>query len=141
VNLHSKHYAESRVNLRSGPYAEKRVKNYVVLFPILGGDWLYMVSLGESLWRGVWICPLIPIVLSTCLGMPARGVSEVATWFRPSAVHVCKQSNGMQVPWSAVVATTEQCSVVDATTIGAMDAYSTVCTMSRSQPDFLRHRD
>jgi hypothetical protein len=44
------------------------------------GDWLSVVSHAEKQWRGIRICPLIPMILSECPGTLAREIAEIAAW-------------------------------------------------------------
>jgi hypothetical protein len=44
-------------------------------------DWLTTVHRVEKLWRGIRVCPLIPLILSDCPGTLAREIAETAAWF------------------------------------------------------------
>ncbi len=54
------------------------------------------------------LCPLIPIILSTCPGLLAREILELAAWL---AIVYDNIPLGMHVPWAATVAATEALSV------------------------------
>jgi hypothetical protein len=45
------------------------------------GDWLAVVCRAEKLWRGIRVCPLIPLIMSDCPGTLAREIAEVAAWY------------------------------------------------------------
>ncbi len=44
-------------------------------------DWLIIVGRAEKQWRGIRVCPLIPLILSDCPGTLAREIAEAAAWF------------------------------------------------------------
>jgi hypothetical protein len=82
-------------------------------------DWVTVVSQANSIWRGIKICPLIPLITTSCPGTLAREILELATWF--DSVYENNPA-GLLATWTAVVAATEKCSE-GATTLSAMDAY------------------
>jgi hypothetical protein len=78
---------------------------------------LSVVSNSECTWPGVRICPLILLILSDCPGTPARELSELAAWL---AIVYDNNPPRMQVPWAALVTTSENLSV-GVTTLPRMD--------------------
>ncbi len=44
-------------------------------------EWLSVISQAEKRWRGIRVCPLIPMILSDCPGTLAREIAEIAAWF------------------------------------------------------------
>ncbi len=73
----------------------------------------------NSIWRGIKICPLIPLIITRCPGTLAREILELATWL--DNVYENNPA-GLLATWTAVVAATEKCSE-GATVLNSMDAY------------------
>jgi hypothetical protein len=73
------------------------------------GDWLFIMSHAERQWRGIRICPLIPMILSECPGTLAREIAEIVAWF--ATVYEKTIPFGMYSPWVAAVAEMESLSV------------------------------
>jgi hypothetical protein len=44
-------------------------------------DWEEVVALPSKNWRGIQVCPLIPLIDSECPGTIIREISELAMWF------------------------------------------------------------
>jgi hypothetical protein len=98
------------------------------------GDWVTVVSRVEKLWRGIRVCPMIPMILSDCPGTLAREIAEVAAWF--ASIY---ENNplGMYTTWSAAVAAIESLSVggialphMDSYKISVPSSLSEQCTFS-----------
>jgi hypothetical protein len=71
------------------------------------GDWLAVVCRAEKQWRGIRVCPLIPLILSDCPGTLAREIAEVAAWF----TSIYKNNPlGLFNAWAAVVSASENLS-------------------------------
>ncbi len=78
-----------------------------------------MVASASALWRGVHICPLIPLVVSECQGNLTREISELVIWLDT----VYESDNaGFREVWAGVVGAMENAST-GATTLETMDAY------------------
>jgi hypothetical protein len=68
------------------------------------GDWLAVVSRAEKLWRGIRVCPLIPMIMLDSPGTLAREIAEVAAWF----ASIYKNNPlGLFNTWAAVVSASE----------------------------------
>ncbi len=48
---------------------------------IYAKDWTELVALCTIKWRGVRICPLIPLIISECPGTIVRELCELANWY------------------------------------------------------------
>ncbi len=48
---------------------------------IYAKNWVEVVALTRSYWRGVRICPLVPLLLSVCPGTLSRELNQIATWY------------------------------------------------------------
>ncbi len=83
------------------------------------GDWLSVVSQAEKRWRGIRVCPLIPMILSDCLGTLVREIAEIAAWF--ATIHD-NNPLGMYSLWASAVVATESLSV-GAIALPHMDSY------------------
>jgi hypothetical protein len=97
---------------------------------IYARDWSEVVALCTSKWRGVRICPLIPLVTSECPGTIVRELSELMNWY--SNVYD-SDPLGFHEVWLEMVAAMEECST-GTTTLDVMDSYklalpSTLSTM------------
>jgi hypothetical protein len=67
-------------------------------------DWMTVVSRAEKLWRGIRVCPLIPMILSDCPGTLAREIAEIAAWF----ANIYENNPlGLFSPWASVVSVSE----------------------------------
>jgi hypothetical protein len=98
------------------------------------GDWLAVVSRAEKLWRGIRVCPLIPMILSDCPGTLAREIAEIAAWF--ASIY---ENNpiGLYNTWAAVVSASETLSVggialphMDSYKISVPSSLSKQCTFT-----------
>ncbi len=78
-----------------------------------------MVALCTVKWRGVRICPLIPLIISECPGTIVRELCELANWYNN-----VYDSNplGFHEVWLETVAAMEECSN-GTTTLDVMDSY------------------
>jgi hypothetical protein len=93
---------------------------------LYAGEWTTVVASASSLWRGVHICPLIPLVISECQGNLTREISELAVWLDT----VYESDNaGFREVWAGVVAAMENAST-GATTLETMDAYKIALPVS-----------
>jgi hypothetical protein len=81
-------------------------------------DWVTLVTQASSIWRGIKIWPLIPLIFTRCPGTLAREILEIATWFES----VYENNPAGLLAWTAVVAATENC-LEGATTLNVMDVY------------------
>jgi hypothetical protein len=84
--------------------------------------WTEVVALASDNWRGVRICPLIPLVLTECPGNIVREISELATWF--DKVY-SSNPQGLRETWQCLVKAMEDCSM-GSTTLENMDNYKVV---------------
>jgi hypothetical protein len=98
------------------------------------GDWVTVVSRVEKLWRGIRVCPMIPMILLDCPGTLAREIAEIAAWF--ASIY---ENNplGMYNTWSAAVSAIESLSVsgialphMDSYKISVPSSLSEQCTFS-----------
>jgi hypothetical protein len=89
---------------------------------IYARDWTELVKGTSSLWRGVRICPLIPLIASGCPGPIVREVREIAVWYQTI---YDSDPQGLHEPWMEVVAAMEACST-GATTLEVMESYKIV---------------
>jgi hypothetical protein len=81
--------------------------------------WTEVVALASDNWRGVRICPLIPLILSECPGNIVREISELATWLdRVYSVN----PQGLGETWQCLVKAMEAC-LTGLTTLDSMDNY------------------
>jgi hypothetical protein len=86
---------------------------------IYARDWSEVVALCTSKWRGVRICPLIPLVITECPGTIVRELSELTNWY--SNVYD-SDPLGFHEVWMQVVTAMEECST-GTTTLDVMDSY------------------
>jgi hypothetical protein len=93
------------------------------------GDWLAVVSRAEKLWRGIRVCPLIPMILSDCPGTLAREIAEIAAWF--ASIY---ENNplGLYNTWAAIVSASETLSV-GGIALPHMDSYKITVPSSLSE--------
>jgi hypothetical protein len=45
-------------------------------------DWTELVAATSSQWRGIRICPLIPMIAAECPGSIVREIRELAVWYQ-----------------------------------------------------------
>jgi hypothetical protein len=91
-------------------------------------SWVEVVARTSSNWRGVRICPLIPLVVSPCPGTLIREIQELSTWFDTVYDNNCEC---LHESWAALVAALDNCSS-GATTLANMDTYKVVLPSSLS---------
>jgi hypothetical protein len=84
--------------------------------------WTEVVALASETWRGIRICPLIPLILSECPGTIVRELSELATWL--DRVYETNPQ-GLREPWQCLVKAMEACST-GLTSLENMDNYKVV---------------
>jgi hypothetical protein len=71
---------------------------------IYASEWTEVVSLATAHWRGVRICPLVPLILTECPGSIVRELSELVSWYE----HVYDDNpQGLQDVWLTTVAAME----------------------------------
>jgi hypothetical protein len=84
--------------------------------------WMEVVARSSDQWRGVRICPLIPLILSECPGSIVRELGELSTWFEK----VCDSDpQGLRESWASLVRAMETCSTGTAAT-DSMESYKVV---------------
>ncbi len=93
-------------------------------------DWVSVVSQIEKKWRGIRVCPLIPMILTECPGTLAREIAEIAAWF---ATIYENNPLGLYSMWASVVAATESLSV-GAIALPHMDSYKISVPLSLTLP-------
>jgi hypothetical protein len=86
---------------------------------IYARDWSEMVARCAGKWRGVRICPLIPLVVTECSGTVVRELSELTNWYNNV---YDSDPLGFREVWLELVAAMEDCST-GATTLEVMDSY------------------
>jgi hypothetical protein len=93
------------------------------------GDWLATVCRAQKQWRGIRVCPLIPLILSDCPGTLAREIAEIAAWF--TSIY---ENNplGLFNMWAAVVSASETLSE-GGTPLQHMDSYKISVPSSLSE--------
>jgi hypothetical protein len=89
-------------------------------------DWTEVVALASRTWRGVRICPLIPLIRAECPGSVIRELSELAVWLE-SVYGTDPQ--GLHGTWMQLVATMEACSM-GTTSLDVMETYKIVLPSS-----------
>ncbi len=82
-------------------------------------DWAELVAATSNHWRGVRICPLIPIIAAGCPGSIVREIRELAVWYQNV---YDSDPQGMLESWMDVVAALEACSI-GATPLEVMETY------------------
>ncbi len=89
-------------------------------------DWTEVVARSNNHWRGIHVCPLVPVILSECPGSIVRELSELATWYDRM---YDSNPQGLRETWSCLVKSMENCSV-GITALDAMDTYKLVLPSS-----------
>jgi hypothetical protein len=89
---------------------------------LYAGGWTEIVALASEIWRGIRICPLIPLIMSECPGNIVRETSELLTWF-DKVYDVNPQ--GMCEAWLSTVKAMKSCSV-GMTMLDGMESYKLV---------------
>ncbi len=74
---------------------------------IYARDWTNAVAHASAAWRGVRICPLIPLIISDCPGTIAREITELGVWL---ANTYSNNPLGLHDSWSALLDAVEKCS-------------------------------
>jgi hypothetical protein len=85
-------------------------------------DWTELVAATSNCWRGVRICPLIPIIVAGCPGPIVREIRELAIWYQTI---YDSDPQGMHESWLDVVAAMESCSIGE-TPLEVMESYKVV---------------
>ncbi len=91
-------------------------------------SWVEVVARTSGTWRGIRICPLIPLIVSPCPGTLIREIKELSTWFDQVYDNNCEC---LHESWAALVASLDNCSS-GATTLANMDTYKVVLPSSLS---------
>ncbi len=89
-------------------------------------EWTELTGIAALHWRGIRICPLIPLIASDCPGSIVRELSELTTWY--DRMYDSKPE-GLRETWLGLAKAMENCS----TGIGsleAMDSYKMVLPRS-----------
>jgi hypothetical protein len=80
---------------------------------IYASEWVSAVAQMTSTWRGIHVCPLIPLVVSACPGTLTREIVEFTVWLD----HVYEgDTKGLRDSWAGVAEAMEHTSVGSATT-------------------------
>jgi hypothetical protein len=82
-------------------------------------EWTSVVAQLSAQWRGVHVCPLIPLIISKCQGSITREISELSVWYE--SVYGLTNISYSDA-WSAVVESMENAST-GTTTCETMDSY------------------
>jgi hypothetical protein len=93
---------------------------------IYAKDWTEVVALSSSTWRGIRICPLIPLVSAECPGSVVREVCELSTWFEQV---YDSNPQGMRDAWHNTVTAMEMHST-GITQLEVMESYKVVLLSS-----------
>jgi hypothetical protein len=93
-------------------------------------DWVSLVAQIEKKWRGIRVCPLIPMILTECPGTLAREIAEIAAWF---ATIYENNPLGLYCMWASAVAATEALSA-GAIALPHMDSYKISVPLSLTVP-------
>jgi hypothetical protein len=86
---------------------------------IYARDWVTLVAGATASWRGVHVCPLIPLVTSECSGSVTREICELSTWF--GSVYD-SDNKGLHDAWAPLVEAMETRSTGSAS-LEVMDSY------------------
>jgi hypothetical protein len=86
---------------------------------LYAGEWTSLVAGASACWKGVHICPLIPVIVSPCSGSVTRETCEIAMWF--SNIYE-KSNHGLTETWTTLVESMETFST-GSTKLEAMDSY------------------
>jgi hypothetical protein len=89
-------------------------------------EWTEVVARSNNHWRGIQICPLVPVILSECPGSIVRELSELATWYDRM---YDSNPQGLRETWSCLVKAMEDCSM-GITALDAMDTYKLILPSS-----------
>jgi hypothetical protein len=87
-------------------------------------SWTEVLARSSSQWRGVRICPLIPLIMSECSGSIVRELSELTTWFKKV---YDSDPQGLRESWVGHVRAMETCSMG---TMRSLDHVVTFCSNS-----------
>jgi hypothetical protein len=82
-------------------------------------DWVAFVAGASASWRGVHVCPLIPLVTSECSGSVTREICEMSTSF---GTVYDSDNKGLHEAWTPLVEAMENCST-GSTRLEVMDLY------------------
>jgi hypothetical protein len=86
---------------------------------IYASEWMSVVAQVTSTWRGIHVCPLIPLIVSACPGMFTREIVEFTVWLD----HVYEgDTKGLRDSWVGVAEAMEHTSEGSAT-MDSMDTY------------------
>ncbi len=82
-------------------------------------DWGEVVTLSSENWCGIRVCPLIPLIITECLGNIVREISELALWFE-TVYDTSPQ--GLHDTWMSLVTAMESCST-SVTSLDVLESY------------------
>jgi hypothetical protein len=86
---------------------------------LYAGEWTSLVAGVSSSWRGMHVCPLVPLILSDCPGSIIREICELSVWFNT----IYENSNhGLNATWSSLVEAMEATST-GSIRLETMDTY------------------
>ncbi len=95
---------------------------------LYASDWCQVVALSLEHWRGIRVCPLIPLILAECTGNIVREISEIALWFKTV---YDTNPQGLHDAWMGLVTAMEAHST-GATTLDVLESYKTPVPSSLS---------
>jgi hypothetical protein len=108
---------------------------------LYASEWSSLVTRASVTWRGVHVCPLVPIILSECPGSITREICELSVWFN----NIYDNSNhGLNATWSALVEAMEAIST-GSIRLETMDTYKVAlpsslnCAVLNSAITFCTH--
>jgi lysophospholipase L1-like esterase len=82
-------------------------------------DWTDVVALTVETWHGSRVCPLIPLILTECVGSVVRELNELSLWFEDM---YDTDPQGLREVWRSLVAAMD-CFSTGATSLDTMDSY------------------
>ncbi len=82
-------------------------------------DWTDITALAVETWHGSKVCPLIPLIVSECVGSVTRELNELSLWFEEI---YDSDPQGLHEVWHGLVAAMERFSA-SATLLDVMDSY------------------
>jgi Zn finger protein HypA/HybF involved in hydrogenase expression len=86
---------------------------------IYARDWNNLISFVSSSWRGIRVCPLIPLIVSDCPGTLARELTKLGVWLTNM---YSNNPLGLQDSWSALLVVVEKFST-GSISLPEMDSY------------------
>ncbi len=86
---------------------------------LYASEWTSLVAGVSSSWRGVHVCPLVPLILTECPGSIMREICELSVWF--STIYE-NSNHGLNATWSSLVEAMEAAST-GSVRLETMDTY------------------